>query len=105
MSDLIDEVFHRGDKVLVTSKNKPPYEAVYHGRVNYRPGGLYGPLANHPTKVFVEVPDSPSGLRKVDSYRLEKPKPTHREDGTRIIPGFCRHGYKTYECKVEKNCR
>lgn len=102
MADLVDEVLHSGDKVIITSKSKPPYEATYHGRVNYRPGGLYGPLEKHPRIVFVDVNGI---LRKVDISRVEKARPTHREDGSRIIPGFCRHGYKTYECKVNKDCR
>ncbi|MEV8270070.1 hypothetical protein AB0P19_07085 [Microbacterium oleivorans] len=104
MSDLVNEVFHQGDKVLVTSKNKPPYEAIYHGRINYRPGGLHGPLAQHPYLVFVEV-QSGHMLRKVDVSRLEKPRAEFREDGTRNIPGFCRHGYKNYECKAEPRCQ
>lgn len=102
MNDLIDQIFRRGDNVLVKSKNKPPYEAIYHGRVRYRPGGIHGPLAIHPTMVFVDVNGD---LRKVESSRLEKPRLTRRDDGTLIVPGFCRHAYQLGDCKVEGwNC-
>ena len=98
---LIEEVLHQGDKIVVTSKNKPSYEATYHGRVNYRPGGLYGPLEKHPRIVFVDIGGN---LRKVDISRIEKPRPEFREDGSRIIPGFCRHGYQIEECRAEPRC-